>query len=249
MLLFFVFKPMVLADDMSVSWVNGANTASLNSQFDVRIKVVAPTAGTYYLGVGNDPCSIEILNTSNNSWSNGCYVGISAMQSIIINSDGGSNEETLRLREISSSGSKTFYGYVYDSNRKLLATSSLYSVTVNGITPTSTPTLTPTPSPTSTPTLTPTITPTKVLTPTPTEIPVIEPTVASEITITPTMVEEKTSENKSSSSFLPIIFIVFGLLMLAVPFLGPKIVAKIKFKKQRKPPMIPPFTGLNDQSL
>lgn len=253
-LLFFIFTPKVLANDVSISWISVPNSASLSTQFDVQVKVTASKAGTYYLSAdnkGDGGCTMQLKKESTGDWSNGCYIGISEMQPITINSDGGSGTEILRLKEISSSGIRTFYSYVYDVNKTLLSTSTTGSITINAITPTLAVTSTPTPTPTLAVTSTPTPTPTKILTPTPTEAPIIEPTQALIETTVPTIeVNKEDSETtedskKSGKNYLPIIFIIFGLLMFTVPFLGPKIAAKIKFKKREQPPMIPPFTGLN----
>jgi hypothetical protein len=231
-LLFFIFTPKALANDISASFVSGANTGNLNTQFDVQIKVSASTAGTYYISANNGTsCTVDMLY--NNSWSNGCYVGINAMQPFIINNDNGSDTETLRLRATGSSGTYNLSAYVYDVNRSLLSTSpTTYSVTINN-TPTSTPT--PTPTITPTPTLTPIITPTPTLTPIPTEEPTNEPTDTPEPTASPTPIDNLGAPSPQKSSIpLPIIFILLGLLLVGVPMFGPKILKKIKSKK--KPP-------------
>jgi hypothetical protein len=252
-LLFFIFKPIVLADDTSISWSSGATSAELGKQFDINVRVTSVTAGTYYVRADDgSSCSLDLLYKD--SWSNSCYVGNDFMQPITINDNNGSGEVILRLRVRSTMSAKNYalYSYVYDANHNKLSTSpSTYSITINNPTPTVTPTLTPTLIPTISSVLTPTLTPTptKKLTPTPTEVPVMEPTEVPIMTIIPTKESEKITEEKSNSNYLPVIFIIFGLLMFTVPFLGPKIVAKFKFKKQDKPPIIPPFTGLTDQPL
>lgn len=244
LLLFFVFAPKALAEDVSVSFVGGATSGTLNTQFDVRVKVSATKAGTYYVKADNgSECTIDILYESTNSWSNGCHVGTNMMKQFIINNDGGSTEETLRLRATGSAKTYTLYTYAYDIGRTLLSTSSAYSITINNV-----PTSTPTPTPTNTPTPTLTPTPTKILSPTPTEKPIIEPTSIPEPTtapeITPTVVDNliKTSntEKTKSSVSLPIVFIILGLLMVVVPIFGPKILEKIKTKKRKGPPIEPP---------
>lgn len=248
--LFFMFAPAALASDVSVSFVSGATSGTVNTQFDVQVKLTAATAGTYYVKADNgSSCTIDMLYESNNSWSNGCYLGTNVMKQMVINSDGGSTEETLRLRATGSSGSYTLYAYVYDSGRNLLSTSSAYSITINSAptsTPTSTPTLTPTP--TSAVTSTPTPTPTIKTTPTPTETPAIEPTSTPEPTVEPeaiqtvagNLIESDSSKKTKSSVSLPVIFIALGLLMFIVPIFGPKILDKIKSERRKRPPIEPP---------
>jgi hypothetical protein len=244
--LFFVFTPKALANDVSVSITNGATSGNINTQFDIQVKVTASTAGTYYVSADNSSsCTVDLLYESASSWSNGCYIGTNVMKQIIVGSDGGSNTDTLRLRD-SASGTKTIRVHVYDSAKTLLATSADYSVTINAITPTNTPTNTPTPTPTGT--STPTPTPTKVLTPTPTEKPVIEPTQAPEITVAPTVkpvdTEESSDDSEKSGLNLPVILIILGLLMFIGPVVLPKIIEKIKSKKRKGPPVEPPHFQL-----
>jgi len=243
--LFFVFTPKVLADGVSVSWVNVPSNGSLNTQFDVRVKVTATTAGTYYVRADNgSDCKIDMLY--NESWSNSCNVGVDSMQPMKIDSSGGSTEEILRLRvrNTGSTGTYTLYTYVYDSGKNLLNTSTAASITINATTPTPTATQTPTPTPTSAITATPT--PTKILTPTPTEVPMIEPTSVIEPTIAPIVstnqgtTEASTNETKKSGLSLPVILITLGLLMFAGPVVVPKIMAKIKSGKRKGPPTIIP---------
>ena len=244
--LFFIFKPVVLADDVSISWISVPSSAPYDTQFDLQVQVTGIAGTTYYLRAddGKD-CTMELKKESNKIWSNSCNVGISEMQSITLDSSG-SGKEILRLKEISSSGSKTLYSYVYDANKTLLSTSPSSSITINAITPTPTITSTPTPTPTSAVTLTPTKTPTPTisLTPTPTSAPIIEPTGVLEPTATPSIAEfaeDSTSDNpqKSFADYLPIILIVFGLIMFIGPVFGPKIVEKIKLKR-KGPPKEPP---------
>lgn len=244
LLLFFIFVPKVLAEDVSVSFASGATTGTLNNQFDVRVKISATKAGTYYVKADDSTCTIDMLYEPTNNWSNGCYLATNVMKQMIINNDGESAEETLRLRAIGSTGTYTLHAYVYDIGRTLLSTSLAYSITIN---PQPTATLTPTPTSTPTPTLTPT--PTKILTPTPTEAPIIEPTQIPEITKTPIIpttepVKEltiNTSEKKESKNYLPIIFVGLGLITFIVPILIPKIKAKIESKKNEIPPIEPPI--------
>ncbi|MDD4136060.1 MAG: hypothetical protein PHN66_03255 [Candidatus Shapirobacteria bacterium] len=250
--LFFVFKSVVLADDVSISWISVPGSASLSTQFDVQVKVTASKAGTYYLSAdnkGDGGCTMQLKKEScgnnNECWSNGCYVGVAEMQPITINSDGGSGNEILRLREISSSGSKTLYSYVYDANKTLLSTSTAGSITINEVTPAPilTTTLTPTPTVAVTSTLTPT--PTKILTPTPTSAPVIEPTAVLEPTVaavsegTTQSPVDSSKKSKSFADFLPIILVILGLTMFVGPVFGPKILEKIK-SKRKGPPQEPP---------
>lgn len=248
--LFFIFKPVVFADDVSIDWVSVPSSASLSTQFDVQVKITASKAGTYYLSADNkeDGCTMELKKEINGEgdWSNGCDVGVSEMQPITINSDGGSGTEILRLKEISSSGVKTFYSYVYDAGKNLLITSVSNSITINAITPTATLTPTLTPTPTLAITSTPTPTPTKILTPTPTSAPVIEPTAALEPTIAPIVSGGTTQppvdlskKSKSFVDYLPIILVILGLTMFVGPVFGPKIVEKIK-SKRKGPPQEPP---------
>jgi len=245
--LFFIFKSVVLADDVSISWKGVPSSASLNTQFDLQVKIVGTAGTTYYLRAdGGTDCTMEQLKTSNNKWLNSCNIGTSDMQSITLDNSG-SGDEILRLRETSSSGTKTLYSYVYDANKTLLSTSTASSITINAITPTSTttPTLTPTPTPTLAVTLTPTPTPTKILTPTPTSAPVIEPTAVLEPTaavmsegITQTPIDSS-KKSKSFADYLPIILVMLGLIMFIGPVFGPKIVEKIK-SKRKGPPQEPP---------
>lgn len=245
MFLFFVFTPKVLAEGVSISWNSIPGSAPLNTQFDLQVKVIGAANTKYYLkaDIGSN-CSSDTmeqlnLNTDPDSWSNSCYIGVGEMQSITLDNNGYGNE-ILRLKEISSSGSKTLYSYVYDSNKNLLATSSSGLITINAITPTPTATQTPTPTPTSAITATPT--PTKILTPTPIEVPVIEPTSVMEPTIAPIVstnqgtTEASTSETKKSGLNLPVILITLGLLMFVGPVVFPKIMAKIKSGKRKGPP-------------
>ncbi|MDD3003071.1 MAG: hypothetical protein PHS06_04370 [Candidatus Shapirobacteria bacterium] len=241
--LFFVFKSFVFADDVSISWKGIPSSASLNTQFDLQVKIVGAAGTTYYLRAddGTD-CTMEQLKTSSNRWLNSCNIGTSDMQSITLDNSG-SGDEILRLREISSSGSKTLYSYVYDANKTLLSTSTASSITINAITPTLTPTLTPTP--TVAVTSTPSPTPTKVLTPTPTSAPIIEPTAVLEPTATVVNqgdaqnVDDSSKESKSSKNYLPIVLVMLGLVMFIGPVFGPKIVEKIK-SKRKGPPQEPP---------
>lgn len=245
--MFFIFRPIVLADGVSVSWTSVPSSAPLNTQFDVRVKVTAVTAGTYYVKADNgSDCKIDMLY--NESWSNSCNVGVDSMQSIKIDNSGGSSEEILRLRvrNTGSAGTYTLYAYAYDSNKTLLATSSSSSITINAITPTPTITSTPTPTPTSAVTSTSTPAPTKTLTPTPTSAPIIEPTEVIEPTETPavaeTAVDLMTSSDNSKKSlmgYLPIVFVILGLIMFLGPVFGPKILAKIK-SRRKGPPQEPP---------
>lgn len=244
--LFFIFRPFVFADDVSISWISVPSSASMSTQFDVQVKVTASKAGTYYLSADNKgDCTMQLKKESSGDWSNGCYVGVSEMQPITINSDGGSGTEILRLKEISSSGVKTFYSYVYDSGKNLLATSVSNSITINAITPAAalTPTLTPTP--TLAITSTPTPTPTKILTPTPTSAPIIEPTAVLEPTAatvsegTTQSPVDSSKKSKSFADYLPIILVILGLAMFVGPVFGPKILEKIK-SKRKGPPQEPP---------
>ena len=244
--LFFIFTPKVLADNVSVSWKSIPSSAAINTQFDLQIKVTGTANATYYLRADDGTaCTMQQLKVSEpQNWSNSCNVGVSEMQSITLGSDG-TGENIVRLKEISSSGSKTLYSYVYDSNRSLLATSPAGSITINATTPTPAATSTPTPTPTSAVTATPT--PTKILTPTPTEPPVIEPTSVVEPTIAPVTstdqgtTEAPTNSSKKSGLSLPVILIILGLILFIGPVIVPKIVAKIKSGKRRgPPPIIPP---------
>ncbi|MDD3002900.1 MAG: hypothetical protein PHS06_03465 [Candidatus Shapirobacteria bacterium] len=239
--MFFIFKPAVLADDVSISWISVPSSASYNTQFDLQVQVTGIAGTTYYLRAddGKD-CTMQLKKESTGDWSNSCNVGISEMQSITIDNSG-SGKEILRLKEVSSSGSKTLYSYVYDANKTLLSTSPSSSITINAITPTPTITSTPTPTPTLAVTLTPTPTPTKILTPTPTSAPVIEPTVILEPTvamvsegITQTPVDSS-KKSKSFADYLPIILVILGLVMFIGPVFGPKIVEKIKSKRKGPP--------------
>ena len=243
--MFFIFTPKVLAEGVSVSWTTVPSSGYINTQFDVRVKVTASTAGTYYVRADNGgDCKIDMLY--NESWSNSCNIGVDSMQPMKIDSNGSSIEEILRLkvRNTGSTGIYTLYTYVYDSGKNLLNTSSAASITINAIPPTSAPTQTPTPTPTSAITATPT--PTKILTPTPTEVPVIEPTSVIEPTMAPVVstdngtTEASTDESKKSGLNLPVILITLGLLMFVGPVVAPKIMAKIKSGKRKGPPEPPP---------
>jgi hypothetical protein len=243
--MFFIFKPVVLADSVSISWKGIPSSASLNTQFDLQVKITGTAGMTYYLRADDGAdCTLEQLKTSNNSWLNSCNIGTSDMQSITLDNNG-SGDEILRLREVSSLGSKTLYSYVYDTNKTLLSTSPSSSITINAITPTPTITLTPTPTPTLAVTLTPTPTPTKILTPTPTSAPVIEPTVVLEPTVVPIAVgttessSDSSKKSKSFADYLPIILVILGLIMFIGPVFGPKILEKIK-SKRKGPPQEPP---------
>jgi len=235
--MFFIFRSAVLADDVSISWISVPSSASINTQFDLQVQVTGIAGTTYYLRAddGKD-CSMELKKESNNIWSNSCNVGISEMQSITLDNSG-SGKEILRLREISSSGNKTLYSYVYDADKTLLSTSTAGSITIN--------TVTPTPTITSTPTPTPTLAVTSTPTPTPTSAPVIEPTVFLEPTVVPIVVgatessDDSFKESKSFKDYLPIILVILGLLMFIGPVFVPKIIEKIK-SKRRGPPQEPP---------
>jgi hypothetical protein len=155
---------------------------------------------------------------------------------------------TMRLRASPSGSSGTYLLFANVSELNLNSSSRTITV-IDG------PTATNTPYPTSTPTITPTPKPTSILTPTPRETiapltPVMEPTVADiptvaittdEVTPTATDLINPSDESEPSSflGYLPIIFIVLGLGLFAVPVLGPKISAWVKSKKG-KPPIVPP---------
>lgn len=137
-----------------------------------------------------------------------------------------------------------------DTSTKLGATSPAFSIEVVAVPPPTstptpnptnvpTPTNIPTPTPTKIPTLTPTLTPTKIPTPTLTPIP-IEATISAvlepiEITESPIITliatsnqiisdSTKGAKNTTKKTFLPLIFIILGGVLLLTPL----IISKIK---------------------
>jgi hypothetical protein len=231
LLLFFIVRPMALADDVSVVWSTGASEAKLGQQFDMNVKVSSTAGGTYFVRAddGSD-CSLEILYKDPGYWTDSCNIGVDQMPKVVVSANS-TAEITLRLRVKGDKTAKsyTLYSYAYDSARTKLGTSLAKSITVN-----SAPTSTPTPNTTNTPTPTPTI----KTTPTPTEAPIMEPTQSLGDMMSPSPVpisltiDESNKDSKKSGVPLPLIFILFGLLMFIVPVFGPKIVEIIKSKKQ-----------------
>jgi len=245
--MFFIFKPVVLADSPNVSWDNwGAEEARLGEQFDINVKLNNVSVGTtYHVRVyggqtessENTSCLVENLYNGNRP--NGCDTDISAMPYVT-----GNDSLTMRLQIGTSASSGTYYLYAYVPELDLTSVSRV--IKINDPLPTSTPT------PTLTPTLTPTPTLVVTLTPTPTSAPIIEPTMVLEPTVvlkSPTVAPIATrttedpsdsfKESKSFMDYLPIILVILGLIMFVGPVFGPKIVEKIK-SKRKGPPKEPP---------
>lgn len=245
---FFTFKTnVVLADSPALSWQSGGATdARRGNQFDINLDLTNLSAGTtYYVGakggLSSDNLCLLFIKYKDN-WYNGCNVFSSTNLPFV--TQNGTLTMSMKIDTSASSGTYYLYGYIYDAGGTLLATSSSRSITINDPLPTSTPspspTITPTPKPTSTPTPyqspTPIIpTPEPLATDTPTPIitaPTTIPTLA-------TIVSTNNTKKSSNSIILPfIIIIILGALVFIATLYGPKIIDKIKSKKQ--PPQIPP---------
>lgn len=261
--IFFIFSPSVRADTptltptptstVAITWGSGDNNVRQNDQFSVNVNLSNLSVGTtYYVGAKGGPNSGDCYIIFNNGY-NGCN-GFNSGNLFPINWSG-NGLETLYLKALGASGSYQIYAYIYDSSGNLLkTTSSAYSITINDQVPTSTPTLTPTITPTPTITIKPTFTPT--LTPTDTPLPVLTPIleatptdvslVVADVSIAPTptsIIVNTDNSSSSSTNYLPFIFIGFGGLLLILTLVIPKIMAKIKSKKNPpagESPMIVP---------
>lgn len=244
---FFTFKTnVVLADSPALSWESGGTAdAHRGDQFDINLNLTNLSAGTtYYVGakggLSSDNLCLLFLKYKDN-WYNGCNVFSSTNLPFV--TQNGTLTMSMKIDTSASSGTYYLYGYIYDAGGTLLTTSSSRSITINDPLPTSTPS----PTPTITPTPKPTNTPTPYQSPTP-MIPTPEPlatdTPAPSITDTPlssSILISPTSTTKKSntSNILPfVIIIVLGALVFIATLYGPKIIDKIKSKKQ--PPQDPP---------
>lgn len=242
---FFTFKTnIVLADSPTLSWESGGTSdARRGDQFDINLDLTNLSSGTtYYVGakggLSSDNLCLTFLKYKDN-WYNGCNVFSSTNLPYV--TQNGTLTMSLKIDSSASSGTYYLYGYIYDAGGTLLATSSSRSITINDPLPTNTPS----PSPTITPTPKPTSTPTPYQSPTPI-IPTPEPLatdVPSSIiaTAVPTLslLPTNTTKKSGNSIILPfIIIIVLGALIFIATLYGPKIIEKIKSKKQ--PPQIPP---------
>jgi len=248
--MFFIFKPVVLADSPSISWDNwGAEEARLGEQFDINVKLNNVSVGTtYHVRVygGQIESSVDtsclVENLYNGNHPNGCDTNISVMPYVT-----GNDSLTMRLR-IGSTTAPTGIYYLYAYVPELDITSVSRVIKINDLLPTSIPTPTLTPTLTPTPTLIPT--PTISQAPTPTSAPIIEPTSVFEPTgvlnptVIPTTMESvndsiSNNSKKSFVDYLPVILVILGLVMFVGPVFGPKIVEKIK-SKRKGPPQEPP---------
>lgn len=243
---FFTFKTnIVLADSPTLSWQSGGTTdARRGDQFDVNLDLSNLSTGTtYYVGakggLSSDNLCLTFFKYKDN-WYNGCNV-FSATNLPYVTQNG-TLTMSLKIDTSASSGTYYLYGYIYDAGGTLLATSSSRSITINDPLPTSTPsptpTITPTPKPSATPT--PYQSPTPII-PTPEPLATDTPTSAIVATVAPTisLLPINTTKKSGNSIILPLtIIIILGALVFVTTLYGPKIIEKIKSKKQ--PPEIPP---------
>ncbi|MFA6185202.1 MAG: hypothetical protein WCT51_02015 [Candidatus Shapirobacteria bacterium] len=243
--MFFIFRPVALADSPSISWDSwGSTEARRGEQFDVNVKLDNVSVGTtYHIRIyggqieSSTDKSCLVDNLYNGNWLSGCGTDTSVMP-YVSGDDNYVKTVSLRVGATSSSGTYYLYAYVPELN----LTSVSRTIKINDPitpTPTTTPTLT------LTPTLTTALTPTISLTPTPTLAPIIEPTAILEPTVVPIVVgttessDDSFKESKSFKDYLPIILVILGLIMFVGPVFVPKIIEKIK-SKRRGPPQEPP---------
>lgn len=244
---FFTFKiNPVLADTPTLSWQSGGTTeARRGDQFDVNLDLNNLSAGTtYYVGAKgglSDNLCLTFLKYKDN-WYNGCNVFSSTNLPYV--TQNGTLTMSLKIDTSAASGTYSLYGYIYDAGGTLLVTSSSRSITINDPLPTSTPsptpTITPTPKPSATPT--PYQSPTPII-PTPEPLATDTPTPIITATTIPTIslsLPTDTPKKSNSPLILPfVIILIIGAIIFIATLYGPKIIEKIKSKKQQ-PPQIPP---------
>lgn len=242
----FLFRPLSASAAVSINWSTGDTpSAHQGDQFDLNVNLTGLSLGsTYYVGAKGGPNSGDCYIILKNGY-NGCN-GFNAGNLYSVTQDG---LLTLRLYAQGASGTYQIYSYLYDSSGNLLTTSGSKAANISDAVPTGTPTLTPTITPTATitPTPKPTATVTPYFSPTP-MLPTPEPLATDVPTISlaaPSLTPVPTNPDSGSTfgSLVPFLFIFFGLLLFAIPLLGPKIISKIKSRKNNPPsPPTPPLT-------